>query len=153
MGELGLRIWHLPVHSVKTFLWGIGWAKCAQVSSKLPLDKGLLRKRPRSHLWLLSTWNTAISNRDALEHKLHMSLEDSEQIKDLRSLVNTCIIALITLGVGTVAQGCKVWGSHKAKQTQLCWLCVERRILKHGIKYSISKLKSPVSLRFGEGGY
>lgn len=62
----------------------------------------------------------AISNRDPLEYKLHMSLEDSGQIKDLRYLVNTCIIALITVGVGTVAQGCKVWGSHKTKQTQLC---------------------------------
>lgn len=49
-----------------------------------------------------------------------LGLKDSGQIKDLRYLVNTCIIDLITLGVGTVAQGCKVWGSHKTKQTQLC---------------------------------
>lgn len=60
------------------------------------------------------------SNRDALEYKLHMSLEDSVQIKDLRYLDNTCIIALITVGVGTVAQGCKVVGLHKTKQTQVC---------------------------------
>lgn len=60
------------------------------------------------------------SNRDALEYKLHMSLEDSVQIKDLRYLDNTCIIALITVGVGTVAQGCKVVDLHKTKQTQLC---------------------------------
>lgn len=60
------------------------------------------------------------SNRDALEYKLHMSLEDSVQIKDLRYLDNTCIIALITVGVGTVAQRCKVVGLHKTKQTQVC---------------------------------
>lgn len=49
-----------------------------------------------------------------------MSLEDSVQIKDLRYLVNTYIIALIIVGVGNVAQGCKILGLHKTKQTQLC---------------------------------